>query len=162
MRRILITGMSAVGKSSVVEELGKRGYKAVDLDSPEWSEYGYADQESDLDWLWREDRVEDLLTSHAAGTLFVSGCAPNQGRFYALFDHVLLLTASESVTRDRLATRTNNEFGKTPEELAKVLSDKAAFEERLKVGANVIIDTEAPLDSVVEEVIAVGEDRDAR
>lgn len=51
VRRILITGMSAVGKSSVVEELCWRGHKAIDLDSPEWSEYGHADQESDLDWV---------------------------------------------------------------------------------------------------------------
>lgn len=162
MRRVLITGMSAVGKSSVIEELDRRGYEAIDLDTPEWSEYGYVAQvspgfEPDREWLWKEERVEQLLISHDTGTLFVSGCAPNQGRFYPLFDDVILLTVSESVTKKRLAIRTNNEFGKTQEELTKVLSDKATFEERLAAGADVVIDAEAPLDSVVEEIINVGE-----
>ena len=39
MRRILITGMSGTGKSSLVAELAARGYKAVDADSAEYSEW---------------------------------------------------------------------------------------------------------------------------
>ncbi len=155
--------MSAVGKSSVVEELARRGHTAVDLDDPEWSEYGFAEPGSgdpDLvrDWLWKEDRVEDLLLSHDTGPLFVAGCAANQGRFSGMFDHIVLLTAPESVTRHRLATRTTNDFGKTPEELAKVLSDTTTFENRLRAAADVVIDTDAPLESVVERIIALGGD----
>lgn len=155
---VLITGMSAVGKSSVVDELRRRNYEAVDLDDPEWSEYRYPDPHSDdseprPEWLWREDRVERLLTSHGAGTMFVAGCAANQGRFYPLFDRVVLLTAGESVTRYRLASRTTNDFGKAPGERAKVLSDKATFEQRLRIGADLVIDTEAPFDSVIEAIL---------
>lgn len=109
--RILFTGMSAVGKSSIIEELGRRGYKAVDLNAPR------------------------------------TGCASHQGRFYSLFDKVVLLTASESLTKERLTTRTNNDFSKPSEKLAKMLADKAAFEEKLKNGADVVIDTEAPFDA---------------
>lgn len=38
MRKILITGMSGTGKSSVIERLGELGYKAVDLDDAYWCE----------------------------------------------------------------------------------------------------------------------------
>ena len=38
MKRVLITGMSGGGKSSVIQELVARGYQAHDLDTPEWSE----------------------------------------------------------------------------------------------------------------------------
>ena len=37
MKRVLITGMSGTGKSTVIAELAARGYKAVDVDEPEFS-----------------------------------------------------------------------------------------------------------------------------
>jgi hypothetical protein len=36
--RTLITGMSAVGKSSVISELIKLRHRAIDLDTDEWSQ----------------------------------------------------------------------------------------------------------------------------
>jgi hypothetical protein len=36
MRRILVTGMSGTGKSSVIGELAARGYWAVDADSDDY------------------------------------------------------------------------------------------------------------------------------
>jgi hypothetical protein len=38
MKRILLTGMSGTGKSTVTSELAVRGYKAVDLDCDTFSE----------------------------------------------------------------------------------------------------------------------------
>jgi dephospho-CoA kinase len=49
MTRVLLTGMSGTGKSAVIVELAKRGYRAVDLDSLSWSETA-----SDGEWVWRE------------------------------------------------------------------------------------------------------------
>jgi energy-coupling factor transporter ATP-binding protein EcfA2 len=40
MKRILLTGMSGTGKSSVIRELAGLGYKAIDADSDEWSGMG--------------------------------------------------------------------------------------------------------------------------
>lgn len=161
MKRVLITGMSGVGKSSVIEELARRGYKAIDIDQPDWSEYRHLDPETDKgeagepEWLWREDLVEELLATEDADTIFLGGCAANQGRFYPALDHVVLLTASEPVMIERLSTRTNNDFGKDPEELVKILSDKANFEPRLRAGADVEIDTSLSLEEVVDRVISV-------
>lgn len=39
MKRILLTGMSGTGKSTVISELAARGYKAVDADSDEFSQW---------------------------------------------------------------------------------------------------------------------------
>ncbi len=39
MKRVLLTGMSGTGKSTLIRELSARGYKAVDADSDEWSEW---------------------------------------------------------------------------------------------------------------------------
>jgi broad-specificity NMP kinase len=87
MKRVLITGMSGTGKSSVIQELAARGYRAHDLDTNEWSQWIDAAPSDALtpaegkDWVWREDRVRELLSTSEAGTLFISGCAENMGRF---------------------------------------------------------------------------------
>ena len=102
VRRILLTGMSGTGKSTVIGELAARGYKAIDLDNDAWCAWqpspagdGVRDR---LDWVWREDRIAQLLASNDADVLFVSGSAPNQVKFHALFDHIVLLSAPANVT----------------------------------------------------------------
>lgn len=153
-RCILLTGMSGTGKSSVIEQLAARGYRAVDIDSPEWSEYA-----PDGDWVWREDRVQALLDSLSEDDiLFLSGCAENQGKFYPQLDKVVLLSAPAEVITERLRTRTNNAYGKRPEELADTLGYLETVEPLLRKGAHVEIDTRAPLDDVVAEVLSLLED----
>ena len=49
--------------------------------------------EADRDWVWREDRIQDLLSTEDADVLFLSGCAENMGKFLPQFDHVILLSA---------------------------------------------------------------------
>ena len=39
MKRVLLTGMSGTGKSTLIGELAARGFKAVDVDADEWSEW---------------------------------------------------------------------------------------------------------------------------
>jgi dephospho-CoA kinase len=126
--RTLITGMSAVGKSSVLSELIKLGHRAVDLDTDEWSllvpdDSSYADHTTGapMDWRWREEKVHALLAAADDGMLFVAGTSTHQSRFYPLFDHVVLLTIPVTVAMDRLANRTTNTYGKDPEELRREL-----------------------------------------
>ncbi len=171
MKRILLTGMSGTGKSVLVEELARRGFPAVDLDSPDWSEHA-----PDGDWVWQEERVRTLLDaegplgqgggrasdgpntrdtpdSEAADWLFVSGCAENQVGFHPRFDAIVLLSAPTDVVLHRLATRTNNDYGKHPEEVADVLGYIDTVEPRLRRVAHHEVDTSAPLDAVVARVL---------
>jgi adenylate kinase family enzyme len=80
MKRVLLTGMSGTGKSSVVRALVARGYKAVDTDD------GWCEPMPDGGQRWRENAIEALLDSDDADVLFVAGCEENQGRFHARFD----------------------------------------------------------------------------
>jgi dephospho-CoA kinase len=118
MKRVLLTGMSGTGKSTVINELGARGYKADDADA-----------------------------------LFLSGCSPNQGKFYPQFDHIVLLTAPAAVIVERLATRTTNPYGKHPDEVARVLYLQQTVEPLLRRGVGLKVDTTAPLDQVVATVL---------
>jgi len=157
VRRILITGMSGTGKSSVIRELASRGYAAIDTDDPGWCVPVDGNWSShDSDWLWDEDRMTRLLDAHAATPLFVSGCRPNQGRFYDRFGHIVLLTAPLDVMLDRVTTRTTNPFGSRPEDREAITRDKATVEPLLRRGADIEIDTSTvSLDEVVAMLIAL-------
>lgn len=161
MKRILLTGMSGTGTSTVASELASRGYKAIDADCDEFSEWVEVSGESTpgtpvepgRDWVWREDRVQDLLGTEDAEVLFLSGCAANMGKFLPQFDHVVLLSAPADVITQRLATRTTNSYGKQPEEVARVLDLVKTVEPSLRKAADHEIDTRASLDDVVKTVL---------
>lgn len=100
MIRVLLTGMSGNGKSSVLSELRARGFKTVDTDYGGWSELvdvpainERPGSSPEKEWLWREDLMARLLATEDADILFVSGTVRNQTKFYDQFDHVVLLTA---------------------------------------------------------------------
>lgn len=84
----------------------------------------------------------------------MAGCVRNQGRFYDLFDAVVLLSAPAATVLQRLATRTSNPFGKHPAERARILADLAAVEPLLRAGCSVEIRTDQPLTAVVDAVEA--------
>jgi shikimate kinase len=164
MKRVLLTGMSGTGKSTLIRELVARGYKAVDLDADEWSEWVEVEFTGDptspespvepgRDWVWREDRLQDLLSTEHADVLFISGCAENMANFYAQFDHIVLLTVPAAVILERLASRTTNAYGKRPEEVARVLGLVQTIEPRLRRIAGHEVDTSVPLYQVVAKVL---------
>lgn len=162
MKRILLTGMSGTGKSTVIGELAARGYKAVDADSDEFSEWVEIVDDSDTpgspvepdrDWVWQEERIQALLSTEDADVLFLSGCAKNMGKFLPQFDHIVLLSAPVEIIVERLSTRTNNPYGKHPDEVARVLGLLETVEPLLRSAAGYEIDTSASLDSVVTAVL---------
>lgn len=162
MKRVLLTGISGTGKSTVIEELAARGYKAVDADTDEFSEWVEIIEDADTpgspvepgrDWVWREDRIQELLSTQGSDMLFLSGCAMNMGKFLPQFDHVILLSAPAEVIAARLATRTNNPYGKHPDEVARVLDLQVSVEPVLRRAAGHEIDTSAGLDAVVATVL---------
>ena len=159
-KRILITGMSGTGKSSVTARLAELGYVAIDADAP-----GYSAEVSapigeltgigpGRDWVWQEEASRAVL-ERPDPILFLSGCSPNQGGFYPAFTHVILLTASPALIAERLTTRSNNPFGKDPGELERVLALQVEIEPLLRRSATHVIDTHVGLEEVVAEVLWV-------
>jgi shikimate kinase len=147
VKRVLLTGMSGTGKSSVVRELVARGYKAVDTDD------GWCAPQPDGRQLWREDAIQALLAAEDAEVLFVAGCEENQAGFHSRFDHIVLLSAPLETLVERLATRTDNPYGKAPEELRRFLEDVETVEPRLRRVATHEVRTTPPLDEVVATIL---------
>lgn len=157
MKRILVTGVSGVGKSTVIARLADLGHRAVDLDSDEWSEWvdspdgGPSPEQPGKDWVWRTDRVRELLASE--GDLFVSGCSSNMGSFRDRFDGVVLLSVPAEVMADRLTHRTTNAYGKGAGELERSLEFKDTVEPLLRATADLELDGSAPLDQVIAQIL---------
>ena len=144
--------MSGVGKSSALAALARRGYEVVDKDEQGWT--AWSDEEDG--YLWREDRIADLLTRERDVTLYVSGTVSNQGRFYPSFDAVVLLSAQAQVLLDRLERRTTNDYGKSAEQRALILEQLRDVEPLLRATCTHEIDASQPLDAVVAELAALG------
>ena len=132
MQRILLTGMSGIGKSTVAARLAELGYKAIDTDDGGFSVV----DERGLQH-WDVDRIRQLLATEDVDVLFVIGTGDSQVLFYEHFDHIVLLSAPRIVVIERLASRTNNPFGKRSDELTKVLADSK------------------PVDGVIDEILSL-------
>ena len=141
MARVLVTGMSGVGKTSVLEELGRRGWLTVDTDYDGWVL---------ADGRWDERRMDQLLADEP--DVVVSGTVENQGRFYDRFEQVVLISAPVEVLIERVSTRTNNPYGRTAEEQAEIAAYVETVEPLLRSGATVELDGRRPAGELADVI----------
>lgn len=138
MTRVLVTGMSGVGKTTVLDELRQRGHLTLDTDYDGWV----------LDDKWDEPRMSAFLRDH--GDVFVAGTVENQGSFYDCFEHIVLLTAPLHVLLERVKSRTNNPYGKTSQQQAEIESYVETVEPILRRGASVELDAQRPASELAD------------
>ena len=141
MPRVLLTGMSGAGKTTVLDELRRRGHLTVDTDYDGWEL---------PDGTWDEDRMAALLA--AEPHVVVSGTVSNQGRFYDRFEHVVLLSAPVDVLLGRPVR-----VGRTPpypleEQRAEIADYTRTVEPRLRAGATVELDGRRPVSELADVV----------
>ena len=142
--RVLLTGMSGVGKSTLVRELRSRGWSAYDADDD-----GFSEPRADGRWGWRVDRVAALLETDQ--TLFFAGCSEEQATLP--FDYRVLLTAPAPVLVERLATRGTNTYGRQGRERAQVLADLAEVEPLLRASADLVLDARLSPAQLADELL---------
>ncbi len=141
MARVLLTGMSGAGKSTVLDELRRRGHLTVDTDYDGWEL---------PDRTWDEVRMDRLLAQHR--DLLVSGTVENQGQFYDRFEHVVLLSAPLSVLLQRVRNRTTNPYGKSTEQQAEIATYTETVEPLLRHGATTELDGQRPVAELADVI----------
>ena len=146
--RVLVTGMSGVGKSALVRELPRRRFTAYDADDD-----GFSEPRADGRWGWRVEWVADILKQGEAGpdVLFFAGCSEEQATLP--FDYRVLLTAPAELLVQRLATRTKG-YGRSAEQRAQVLTDLAEVEPLLRRSADLILVTTDPTPLVADALLS--------
>ena len=145
MKRVLLTGMSGTGKSSVIGELAALGHTAIDTDD------GWCEPLPGGRQRWREDAIAALVDTEDAGVVFIAGYEQNQVR--SRFDLIILLSAPAQTMADGLAARTGNPYGTARGDLDRILGDLAAAEPLLRTAADHEIRTTIPLADVVAKVV---------
>lgn len=146
--RVLLTGMSGAGKSTVLGGLRERGWRVVDADAD-----GLVDEHPDRTDLRLADLAAILRQPRHDAPLVVAATGEGQGGLYPLVDHVVLLTAPWPVLEERLASRTDNDFGKEPGELERIRLDVEQYGPLLAHGADLVIDTSTvPVAQVVDQI----------
>ena len=163
-RNYLVEGLSGAGKSSVYEEMIRRGYKAISTDRA-WKYR--ADPDTGLpggaihhdNSMWNRQKAVSELESPEPEVLFVCGSSRNRDRFLPYFTKIFNLRIDDDTMRRRLQERTNNEFGKQPEELELMLRLNRSDE---KPAGAIDVDATRPLDQVVDELLRLANCRTAK
>jgi hypothetical protein len=86
--------------------------------------------------------------------LFVCGGGGNRDRFLRYFTKVFNLRIDDDTLQSRLAERTNNDFGKGPEELERVLRLNRRDD---KPAGAIDLDATQPLEQVVDDVLRLAD-----
>lgn len=158
-RNYLVEGLSGTGKSSVYEELIRRGYQAVSTDRA-WKYF--VDPDTDLpggpahydNHMWDEQKVVSELESPEPDVLFVCGSSRNRDHFLPYFTKVFNLRIDDEAMRRRLRERTDNTFGKQPWELELMLNLNRSDE---KPAGAIDLDATQPLSQVVDELLRLAD-----
>ncbi|HEX2240384.1 MAG TPA: AAA family ATPase [Actinomycetota bacterium] len=116
VRNYLIEGLSGTGKTSVCDELQRRGYQAVHGDrelayrgDPKTGEP--TDHAGHEHHIWDVDKVRALVANHDEAATFFCGGSRNFATFLDLFDGVFVLEIDLDTLNRRLDERPDSEWG---------------------------------------------------
>ena len=167
--KILITGIGGSGKTTLVEELSKRGNIGIDLDKTSlcfWvnkitGEKAKYTAGAGPAWIenhsWKLDvqgLVSLLRTFPSEKNVYIGGkIASSQIKeIFPLFDKVFLLRPSDGVLAHRQSTRTNkeNKFAKSKEEQEHLRVGRIKFEEACLENGATSVDADKPIKEILD------------
>jgi dephospho-CoA kinase len=175
MPLIWITGISGSGKSAVRRELRSRGYEAFGTDEDGFAQWvdrmsgaitprasanandRSADFHSYHDWRIDVERVRRLASEADERLVFLCGAVQNEVDVWEFFNKAILLSVDEDTIRKRIESRTDNDFGKSDQEMNLILGWNRNVESNYAGYGAVIVDARRSLSDVVKEVVRIAE-----
>ena len=154
-RNYLVEGLSGAGKSSVYEELIRRGHKAISTDRA-WAYH--ADPDTGLpggpihhdNWMWDRQKAVSELENPEPEVLFVCGSSRNRDEFLPYFIKIFNLRIDDDTMRRRLQERTADDWELGPEAAELMLELNRSDE---KPAGAIDVDATQPLNRVVDELL---------
>ena len=159
IKNYLIDGVSCAGKTTVCDELQRRGYHAIHGDRelaywghPKTGEPVTGCAGAQRTWMWNVATVSALVADHTHAATFFCGGSRNADRFIDLFDGVFVLAIDLETLNRRLAARPEDAWGGSAREGESFARLQHATKEGLPTNA-IIIDATAPLSSIVDTIL---------
>ena len=155
-KNYLIEGLSGTGKTTICDELLRRGFHAIHGDrvlayqgDPRTGEPldGFAHEHH----IWDVEKVRALVADRSHAASFFCGGSRNFDRFIDLFDRVFVLEVDLDTLNRRLADRPQDEWGGRASERQLIARLHVTKED---VPKNAIrIDATAPVSRVVDKIL---------
>jgi dephospho-CoA kinase len=171
MALIYVTGTPGSGKSTIQHELTRLGYIAYDLDDARFGgPFNKASnthvamppiEERTPEWFdaheWRvyREAVLELQKEMTDKVVYLCGTATTEDAIIDIFDKVIYLNVVEDTLRQRIANRLENDFGKTPHELERILARYREAQASLSSKNYEIIDANSTLNDTIEKILAI-------
>lgn len=165
---VYVTGVPGAGKSSVRRELRRRGLVALGTDEDEIGAFFGPDGEpvapqdviDSPPWRrqhqWRAVPARLDAAVARAGPVdiaYICGSVANEHEIWDRFDLVIGLVVDDATLEQRLLTRTDNDFGKHPDELALALHWNKTYATDAPGWGVMTIDATQPLASIVDHIV---------
>ncbi|TGG95446.1 nucleoside kinase [Natronospirillum operosum] len=156
VKNYLIEGISGSGKTSVAEELQRRGYQAIHGDrvlayqgDPRTGKplSGFAHEHH----IWDVDKTRAMAADQNHALSFFCGGSRNFDRFIDLFDEVFVLEVDLATLNQRLDARPEDEWGGRAQEREFIVRLQATGED--VPGNAITIDATRPLPCVVDDIL---------
>jgi thymidylate kinase len=158
-KNYVIDGVSCAGKTTVCDELQRRGYHAIHGDrelaywgDPKTGEPVHGCAGAQRSWMWNVERVRALVADQSHAATFFCGGSRNSDHFIDVMDEVFVLEIDLDTLNRRLAARPEDEWGGTASEGEAFARLQHATKEGLPTSA-IIIDATAPLSSIVDTIL---------
>ena len=157
VKNYLVEGISCTGKTSVCDELRRRGYHSIHGDRV-LAYQGDPRTGEPMDGLayehhiWDVDKVRALVADKSHAASFFCGGSRNFACFIDVFDGVFVLEVDLETLNRRLAARPEGEWG--VQASVGELHARLQHATKMDLPKNaIIIDSTAPISSVVDEIL---------
>jgi len=166
-KKILVTGVSGTGKTTVLRELEKQGFATVGLDeTPGLSHWVHkktgeklvkkADFSkeflSEYEWVCDLEMLDSLLAQYDESVV-VAGNVENILECMEYCDETLLLVCAPETFFARIDTRSDNEYGQSDEAKEFIMSYYERDNKKCLEAGAIAIDAEQSVEKVVEDVM---------
>ena len=156
VKNYLIEGVSCTGKTTVCDELQRRGHHVIHGDRA-LAYWGDPKTGEPLEstayehWIWDVDKVRALVADKSHAASFFCGGSRNFDRFIDLLDGVFVLEVDLDTLNRRLAVRPEDEWGGQASEREFIARLHATREDFPKNA--ITIDATAPISRVVDAIL---------